>query len=209
MTVRITRDDAYLRTAGLASGRQAELRLRVADEKLIHEGEELLRYIGQYVASAEKPVRSSDTMLYGYWMIKFLTGRNGALDIWEYDATGTEFREGAELALQYWREQHDVCSRADAKFTPPRPNQLVVISDGVLEGDAVKAVRYPSPEHMSGWWIVTDRFNGDVKTMRQEHMYHLTSSRPDLAQYIALPFGFRFDLTYREDVWLDKEVLEQ
>lgn len=208
MTVEIMREDGFLKTAGLAGRRQAELRLKLIGEESERLGEALLRYIADYVAGAGKPIRSSETMQYGYWLIKFVGDKSG-LNIWEYDPTATQFMEGAELALKYWRDQHDVCARAGAKFTPPRPDQLVVVSEGVFEGDAVKAVRYPSPEHISGWWMVKDRYNGDANSMRQEHMYHLTSRRPDLAPYIALPFGYRFDLTQHEDIWLDKEVLEE
>jgi hypothetical protein len=209
MIIEILRDDDVLKTTGLADRRQAELRLKILGEESAREGETLLRYVGHYVAGARKPIRSSDSMLFGYWLIKFVAGPAGLLDIWEHDATATNFREGAELALKYWREQHDVCARVSAAFAPPRPDQLVVVSEGVFEGDAVRAVRYPSPGHMSGWWMVTDRYNGDVNSMRQEHMYHLTSRRPDLASYIALPFGYRFDVTHHEDIWFDKEVLEE
>ena len=209
MIIEIQRDDDVLMTMGLAGRRQAELRLKILGEESVHQGETLLRYVGDYVAAARKPIRSSDTMMFGYWLIKFVAGPAGVLDVWEYDAMAKTFREGAELALKYWREQHEVCARTGARFTPPRPDQLVVVSEGVFEGDSVKAVRYPSPEHMSGWWMVTDRYTGEVNSMRQEHMYHLTYRRPDLVPYIALPFGYRFDLTHHEDIWLDKEALEE
>lgn len=71
----------------------------------------------------------------------------------------------------------------------------------------MQGVRYPSPEHMSGWWVTTDRYDGDVRTLRHEHLYHLTAARPDLARYVALPFGFRFDLGRHEDVWFDPRTL--
>jgi len=61
---------------------------------------------------------------------------------------------------------------------------------------------------MSGWWITTDLYNGDIKTLRREHTYHVTAARPDLAKYLALPEGFRFNLSVAEEVWLDEKVLE-
>lgn len=89
-------------------------------------------------------------------------------------------------------------------------NQLVVVSDGVLEGDPVEGVRYPSPEHMSGWWITTDRYNGDIGTLKTEHAYHILEKRPDLAKYMLLPYGFRFRVgTTEEDVWFDENVLNE
>ena len=61
---------------------------------------------------------------------------------------------------------------------------------------------------MSGWWITTDLYNGDIQTLRREHTYHVTAGRPDLAKYLALPEGFRFNLSVAEEVWLDEKVLE-
>jgi hypothetical protein len=78
-----------------------------------------------------------------------------------------------------------------------------------LQGDAVQGVRYPSPEHMSGWWITTDRYDGDIRSLTQEHLYHLTAARPDLARCLALPFGFRFDQASGEDVWFDEQVARE
>jgi hypothetical protein len=63
---------------------------------------------------------------------------------------------------------------------------------GGFGGEPVQGVRYPSPEHMSGWWITTDRYNGDVATLKTLHAYHLTARRPDLTRYLALAYGFRF-----------------
>lgn len=83
-----------------------------------------------------------------------------------------------------------------------------MISDGVLEGQAIEAVRYPSPAHMSGWWLITDRYDGNFRSMRREHLYHLTAKRPDFAPFLALPFGFRVDLSGEERVWFDAQVLE-
>jgi hypothetical protein len=111
------------------------------------------------------------------------------------------------LAVTYWRDQHRTCERLRTEFQPPHPDRLVVISAGVLEGDRdVQGIRYPSPEHMSGWWLTTSRFDGNTKSLETTHAYHVTAARPDLAHLIALPYGFRFDLSQAEDVWFDEKV---
>ncbi|WP_206065117.1 hypothetical protein [Komagataeibacter xylinus] len=46
------------------------------------------------------------------------------------------------------QEQHATCHNAQATFSPPEPEQLTVISDGVYEGDMVQGVRHASPPHM-------------------------------------------------------------
>jgi hypothetical protein len=154
-------------------------------------------------------IRGGETLSYGYWLTLFKEQGRDWLDVWEYNPGATDSVRGATLTLRYWRDQHDVCARFGCEFVPPRPDKLVVLSAGVMEGEPVQGVRYPSPEHMSGWWVTTNRYDGDVGSLRREHLYHLTAARPDLAQYLALPHGFRFDLASREDVWLDARVAEQ
>lgn len=117
---------------------------------------------------------------------------------------------GADLSLwANWRDQHRICSIHGAEFEPPRPDKLTAISAGVLEGLPVQGVRYPWQEHMSGWLLVTSQWDQDVKSLTNHHTYHVTSTRPDLAQFIALPTGFRFDLNSGQKVWFDEEVGNQ
>lgn len=132
---------------------------------------------------------------------------DGKLQVWEYNSKATEFVLGADLTLSYWRDQHQICRRFQASFIPPRPDRLTVVDDGVFEGLPVQGVRYPSPEHMSGWWITTDKYNGDVATLRREHTYHITSARADIAPYLALSCGFRIELDCSYAcAWFDERV---
>ncbi|WP_207221120.1 immunity protein Imm33 domain-containing protein [Pseudoduganella lutea] len=97
-------------------------------------------------------------------------------------------------------------SPAKAKCLP-RSDQLVVISDGVYEGDAVEGVRYPSPEHMSGWWLTTDRYDGDIKSLKTVHFYHIAQFRPDLNDFLGLAFGYRF-FSGDGRTWFDQKVAD-
>jgi hypothetical protein len=186
-----------------------DLAVEVANVSLLPEAEALLRSLGAYMTSYGVQVEAEETLAYGYWAVKVRQGQRGCFELWEYKADATGFVLGASFTLKCWRGQHEVCERYEAEFWPPQPDQLVVISDGVLQGDAVQGVRYPSPEHMSGWWITTDRYDGDIRSLTQEHLYHLTAARPDLARYLALPFGFRFDQASGEDVWFDEQVARE
>lgn len=106
--------------------------------------------------------------------------------------------------------QKACCEHYNAEFTPPEQNQLVAISEGVLEGShEIEGVRYPSPDHMSGWWLTTDLYNGDVNSLKTVHFSHVAEARPEIAQYMALPFGYRFVLGgQNEHVWFDREAAE-
>jgi len=195
-----------IRTVGLPSIGQAELRAEVRDPDLLGEAEEFLNYVSHYVTTSGKRIGPGETIAYGYWLVKFQAAGQNLLETWEYKPDASDFVQGANLTLRYWRDQHIVCKLHDAEFKPPRPDKLTVISAGVLEGAPAEGVRYPSPDHMSGWWITTDQYNGDIKTLKHQHTYHVTAARPELAKYLALPDGFRFNLSGTEDVWLDDKV---
>lgn len=106
--------------------------------------------------------------------------------------------------------QKECCAFYDADFSPLDEEQLVVISDGVYEGEPVEGVRYQSPDHMSGWWVTTDKYNGDTDSLKTVHFSHIKEKRPDIAIYMALPFGYRFILGSSEDmVWFDEVVAEE
>ncbi|WP_180171678.1 hypothetical protein [Acinetobacter sp. YH12023] len=105
-------------------------------------------------------------------------------------------------------KQRECCEFYDKEFNPVNLNQLVVVSKGVLTSNsAVEGVRYKSPTHMSGWWLTTDQYDGDFNTLENVHFSHIIHKRPDLAIYMALPYGYRFILgTEKEYVWLDEAL---
>jgi hypothetical protein len=195
-----------IRTVGLAPVGHLELRAEVLDPELMGDAEEFLNYVTHYVTTSGKRICPGETMAYGYWLVKFERADDDTLETWEYTADASDFVKGANLTLRYWRDQHIICKLHGAEFRPPRPDKMTVVSAGVLEGAPVEGVRYPSPDHMSGWWITTDQYNGDIKTLKHQHTYHVTAARPELAKYLALPDGFRFNLSGIEDVWLDEKV---
>lgn len=195
-----------VKTEGLGKMGHPEVLVEVHDSDLITEAEGFLRCVSNYVIGRGAKLRAEETMGYGYWLTKFMDAGKNALEVWEYNAPATDFVRGASLTIRYWKDQHSVCETLGANFEPPKPDQFSMISRGVFEGLPVQGVRYPSPEHMSGWWVTTDDCDGDIKSLKSEHTYHLTAARPDLAKYLALPPGFRFDLSSFEDVWFEEEA---
>jgi len=203
------REGLSISTVGLPLRGLPEIRVEVNSPALVEEGESFLRFVTEYLFQSGRRIEPSDTLAYGYWVVKFQETANNLLEVWEYEPEATDFVRGGSLTLQYWRDQHRVCRAHETDFVPPRADRLTVVSAGVLDGLPVQAVRYPSPEHMSGWWLITEKYDGNVKSLKHEHTYHVTAARPDLAPYVALPYGFRFDLTHSEDVWYDAEVASQ
>lgn len=167
---------------------------------------EFVRYVVNYIAAGNE-VGDGKLLEYGYWVTKAELVGSNRLTFCELDSQAAEFVFGVNASVSYWRDQHEICKKVGARFEPPKLDQLVVISDGVYEGDEAEGVRYPSPEHMSGWWLTTDRFNGDTATLKTVHAHHLSAKRPDLAKFLALPFGYRF-FSPESDIWFDQSVAE-
>jgi hypothetical protein len=195
-----------IRTVGLSTAGHPEILVEFDDLDLREEAETFLNHVADYLTNSGRKLRPGETMAYGYWITRFQDAGPNLLEVWEYCETAKEFVKGGSLTLRFWKDQHALCKKYGGDFQPPTPDKLTVISKGVLEGLPVQGVRYPSPEHMSGWWITTDQYDGNIDSLMHEHTYHVTAHRPELAKYLALPFGFRFDLSSFEDIWFDEKV---
>lgn len=196
-----------VKSVGLRSNLESEISVEIHSPEFVKDAEEFLRFVSKYLVSSGKQIRSGETMAYGYWLVRFQAGGEGELETWEYNARATDFVKGATLTLSYWRDQHLICAQQRAAFKPPRPDKLTVISEGVLDGLPVEGVRYPSPAHMSGWWLTTDQYDGNINSLKHQHTYHITAAQPSLAKYLALPEGFRFRFgSGRSDIWFDSKV---
>ena len=208
--LRIELEGDVLRTVGLRAIGQSDLRLRLPDDpELGQHAEALLRNVFVYLArNPGVKLTDAQTYGYGYWHVRFRE-EDGSLAICELVPDASEYVRGAGYTLWCWKEQHAACERCESPFSPPAPESLAAISAGVMDGEAAQGVRYPSPEHMSGWWISTQRYEED-REMTNDHMHHLTRARPDLVPYLALAHGFRFNFEAGDQrIWFDQSVAEQ
>ena len=181
-----------------------ELSATVNDASLEVACREFLQFVADYILTGQV-IRPGETLKYGYWITKAMLDDRRQLFFEEYNRQATDFVFGVNRTLNYWQGQHQICEKVGAGFAPPRLDQMIVISDGVYEGDEVEGVRYPSPDHMSGWWLTSDRYNGDIKTLKTVHAHHVSAERPDLAKFLALPYGYRF-FSPQSDVWFDEKI---
>lgn len=107
--------------------------------------------------------------------------------------------------MNHQEDSKKYCDQFSVDCSPPQPDQLIVISDGVLNGLPVSGVRYHSPSHMSGWWLTTREYSGDTKTLQIQHVSHILDTRPELIPFLALPCGFRFS-TEPKEITFDANV---
>lgn len=204
MPIQVVLSGLRARTHGLTGHGLPELEAVVRDAALLGEAQALLANLGEAILREEIHLHPGDTVQCGYWLVKFDAKAPGVLTASEPNAENTEFVPGVGLALSYRRDQKRVCREQGADFVPPGPLSLVACSDGVLEGRVpVGGARYRYSDEMSGWFLSTDLYDGTNSTVRLHHAYHVTARRPELAQYIALPPGYRFDHREEPRVWFD------
>ncbi|MFC4158951.1 immunity protein Imm33 domain-containing protein [Chitinimonas lacunae] len=187
----LVRNGLTVETDGLMQSTGYEFSVAAPSHSDIDAYRDFLLFLLNYVSLGGK-IEAGETVRYGFWLTKAVAMASEKITFWELDPETMEFVPGIRNAIRFWVDQNRLCAKHSAEFVPPYLEQNVVISVGVYEGGDVQGVRYPSPEHMSGWWITTDLYNGDTKTLQKVHAYHLVQQRPELIQFLGLPYGYRF-----------------
>lgn len=194
-----------LYTTGLQKEGYADLSLDLKDASLKSQAKHLLSMTARYMREQSVVIKPDETMSYGCWLVQFRSGAMG-LDIWECDDEWTDFTPGAERALRLWHDQAEVCKAMRSSFLPPLASTKTAISAGVLEGEPLEGIRYPAPPHMSGWYLSTDQYDGNIRSMKVIHLYHAIASRPEIAKYLALAPGHYFKLYGLDEVGFLEDV---
>lgn len=206
--VHVLSNDASAWTDGLRNRLGAELRVASSAEDM-EAGRALLQFLSDYVINQGAVIRAGETIEYGYGIVKCVSGDDGYLELWEYLPDNDDYAPGAHRTMTIAREQREVCNAAGAPFTNVRLSHAAAVSPGVHEGDDLEGVRYSALDEIPGWYIFTDRYNGDVRQMKVEHLWHVTKSRPEIVPYLALPVGYRFRIASGQvHVWFDSEAFE-
>jgi hypothetical protein len=191
----------FLHTNGLKNYILIELRLKTFSNR---EGElGFIRFIIDYILNNRPTIKDNETMSYGLWLIKFVKAED-YFEIYELDESFERWQIGADNAIYYMEQQKETCKQNGAEFSVPLFTQKIAISDGVLEGLNVQGIRYKEQEHMSGWYLTTSQYNGDVKNMKVVSMQTLVVARKDLLQFLALPAGYTFGITENNTCWIGK-----
>lgn len=194
------------RTSGLVGRGLPELEVVVDNPLLLPEAQ---RFLFNMAAEFEKGgVRlfAGCEVQCGYWMVRFDEMVPGVLTAVEPDVQNAGLVLGASLTLTYWRDQQHTCREYGAEFDPPFLSSGIACSKGVLEeGLPVGGARYRYTGEMSGWFLSTELYDTD-ESVAVHHAHHVTAARPELARYLALPPGFRFDHGATSRAWFDVDL---
>lgn len=189
--ISIRSDDKNLFTEGLFFIIGKELKLHIGSYKN-EDYLEVIKYLINYCVDTNPIITDTQNIGYYSWLLQFKLDEDNRYDLYEANADGSGFNKGCDTAISVVRQQGEICWQQNLIPLFPNFNQSVVISDGVYEGRDIEGIRYDSPSDESGWYLITDDYNDDIKSLKMVHFYHVAFARPDILKYLAMPFGFRF-----------------
>jgi len=184
-------DNLYVKTKGLDSYIYKEIRVTIGNNQL-EDYIEVIKYIIDYIVDSEPIISENQNIGYYSWLLQFRLGENNYYDLYETNSDGSDFNKGCDTAISVVRKQSEICWQQNLIPLFPNFNQSVVISDGVYEGKDIEGIRYDSPHDESGWYLITDDYDDNIKSLKMVHFYHVAFARPDILKYLAIPFGYRF-----------------
>lgn len=203
-------DGRQLRTEGLARHNLADIVIN----DVAPEHETLGRTLLARIVAGElegREIEDGASISDGYWDPILRKRDENLYEVFEWTPDRRVEAPGINTTATYLLEQGEMCRTVGAAFVPPMPKQLIAASRGVLEGTRpLEGIRYQAPPHMSGWYLTTDEYDGNVDSLHVDHVYHITSARPELTRLLALPPGYWFILhDGNEEIGFDADVAEE
>jgi len=112
-------------------------------------------------------------------------------------------------ALSAWFETW--LGQNQVSLLPPQDQEKLGISREALDGALpLHGLRHLPANGTCGWYIWAGEYSEDPNFFLPLHVSHLASRRPDAAELLSLPPGWRFYLApdFR-DVWFDSAIVHQ
>lgn len=189
--ISIRSDGISLFTEGLVFIIGKELKLQMGNQKN-EDYLAVMKYLISYSVDSNPVIIENQNIGYYSWLLQFRLDEENYYDLYEANSDGSDFNKGCDTAISVVRKQSEICLQQNLIPLFPNFNQSVVISDGVYEGKDVGGIRYESPHDESGWYLITDDYDDNIKSLKMVHFYHVAFARPDILKYLAIPFGYRF-----------------
>ncbi len=169
----------------------------------------IIDHILDYLIASGKIIKNFETFGCGSWLLQFVENDN-YFEIHELKKIENEeniYEFNLDTTIDFFKSQLELCSSLNISPSIPNIGQKVAISREIYEGSEVNGVRYDSPDHMSGWYLTSNSYNGDIKTLSIDYLFFVLKSRPELARFLALPSGYRFFKDeIGDDVWYDEDI---
>ena len=170
----------------------------------------LVNYILNHFLSTKQKIVDGETFGCGSWLILFkhnsdnielheLKIINNGENVYEFDVS---------FSVKFLKEQFELIKTHNIpSYNIPLIGQKIAVSKEIFLGSEVNGVRYSAPDHMTGWYLTSNSYNGDINTLKVDYLFSLLKVRPDLAKFLILPYGFRFYSDNESyDIWFDSNL---
>jgi len=202
--VQIISTDKYIYTEGLNSFINKDIRIYKGKYEE-DDYQNILKYLIDYIVKSKPKITDNQTIAYYSWLLQFRVLEQKYFDLYEVTSNGDGFIKGCDLSISIIGNQSELCASYNLVPLFPNFSQNIVISKGVYEGMDIEAIRYESPEHMCGWWLITDAYDDNIESLMNVHYSDVVFKRPDILKYLALPFGYRFFMENNEvEIFIDE-----
>lgn len=209
--IHIDRDALVVSTQGAEKQGLWNLRAQVEDEDMLELVEDFLREMVEYQQKSGQRLQPEETVAWGSWAVQ-CKEMDGYLEFWEFQEDGNSLEPGVTRAVTYMAMMSAAREELGTEeMDPPLASQWVVVTDEVLQGQLpVEGIRYVEEDaQMSGWWLITEGFDGDEQHLKSVPLYRIFESCPHLIPLIGLPAGYRFRLAENGcELLFDPEVIE-
>lgn len=189
-------------TRGLFAEIGAELALDVSGAggpELLESAKSLALFLGGYFESIGRAPEPGETTDWASSLLISQKVGEGRIGFDEFAFDGVTIRHGVVQCAKIWSAQSNMCHRFRSDYRPSRFGQLIAVSPGLLEGTpSIEGVRYAAPDHMTGWWLFAEGYDGakdEFKSMKTVHVFDVIARLPNVAAVLGLNVGFAFRQT--------------
>ncbi len=170
--------------------------------------QDVVNYIAGYIVEEKKTIKHEESFEFGSWLLQFRINES-YIDVCELKniSNGENiYDEGVDITLEIYRMQSSLIKDGMSPQIP-RFSQKIALSREIYDGSEINGVRYPAPQHMTGWYLTSNSYNGDVSTLIVDYLYFIIKKRFDIIKFLALPAGYRFYKDNEEEgFWFDDQV---
>ena len=140
----------------------------------------IIDYIITHLNDSNRVINNNETFSCGSWLIQFIIENEyiKILELEDLDKNGNNiFDFSLSTTIRIYKEQFELCESKGVLPFIPRINQKIAISEDIYSGSEVNAVRYESPNHMSGWYLTSNNYDGEINSLKVDYLFYIIKRR--------------------------------